>query len=603
MTAGVLVSVLTVDLGPALRARAEAEGSKLLQRPLHIGRLSSRLVPGVFVVEDLVIEGLTPEDPAFLTAGTITVRVPWWSIVTRKLEVESVEMTDWHMTVETWANGRHNFPTMRPRTTPRGPQRFTTTWRSVVASRGRFTFHDHVTPWSTDARDLSVSVYRSDLMNDYRGRASFGDGTVRIMGYEPFHADMRSRFRVDGGKVLFDRIDLRSDGAVSVVDGEVDLGRWPEQTYRVRSTIDFATQKHIFFHGENFEVSGRGEFEGVFHLFRGGRELTGTFSSPVAGVNEWRFPNLKGSVLWVPEKLEITDATSDLYGGSARFGYRMAPLGKPGVPAVAAWDVQYRNVDLARITDFLETEGLRLAGRASGQNRLEWPLGKWAAKRGAGQVAVVPPARVPPGAMMTREIPPDRLAEELAHEPEPGPFNPYAPLGYLPIAGRVEYRLDPSWITLGPSWIATEKTYVEFEGRTAYGQGSRIPFHVTSLDWQESDRVLSGVLTAFGSPTGAIPIGGYGEFDGVMLGAFARPRIEGTFAGDRMRAWNVVWGQGRAEVVVENGYAVVSNAVVTSGESEITADGQFSLGYPRRDGGEQLNARVRLRRRPIADLK
>ena len=48
--------------------------------------------------------------------------------------------------------------------------------------------------------------------------------------------------------------------------------------------------------------------------------------------------------------------------------------------------------------------------------------------------------------------------------------------------------------------------YVEFEGRTAYGKQSRIPFHVTSLDWQESDRVLAGIMTTFGSPTGAIPI-------------------------------------------------------------------------------------------------
>ena len=29
-----------------------------------------------------------------------------------------------------------------------------------------------------------------------------------------------------------------------------------------------------------------------------------------------------------------------------------------------------------------------------------------------------------------------------------------------------------------------------------------------------------------------------------MLEAFSRPRIEGVFSGDRMRAWNVVWGKG-----------------------------------------------------------
>ena len=56
-------------------------------------------------------------------------------------------------------------------------------------------------------------------------------------------------------------------------------------------------------------------------------------------------------------------------------------------------------------------------------------------------------------------------------------------------------------------------------------------------------------------------------------------------------------------MVIENSYADVKNAVITAGASEITAEGLFSLGYPRKDGGEQINARVRLTRRPMADLK
>ena len=52
-------------------------------------------------------------------------------------------------------------------------------------------------------------------------------------------------------------------------------------------------------------------------------------------------------------------------------------------------------------------------------------------------------------------------------------------------------------------------------------------------------------MTAFGNPTNAIPIGGYGTFDGVMLNSFSRPRIEGTFAGERMRAFDVDWGSGK----------------------------------------------------------
>ena len=73
-------------------------------------------------------------------------------------------------------------------------------------------------------------------------------------------------------------------------------------------------------------------------------------------------------------------------------------------------------------------------------------------------------------------------------------------------------------------------------------------------------------MTAFGSPTGAVPVGGSGQFDGVMLLGFTRPRIEGTFTGDRMRAWDTDWGHGTAKVVIENSYAIVSESVITDGD-------------------------------------
>lgn len=596
-----VASLLTVDLGPRLRERAEREGSRYMKRPMRIGRLSVRLIPGVFVIENLVIEGLRPEDQPFLTAGKITVRVPWWTIVTRKLVVEDVTMTDWRMLVEAFPNGRHSFPKVMPeRRAPGRPSRFTTTVRSALASRGQFTYRDHVTPWSTVAPNLSITLYRSDVLGTYRGQAAFSDGTIKVQTYEPFGAGMRSRFKIDGGKVVFDHIDLVSDGARSVVAGEVNIARWPEQTYTVRSHIDFPTQKSIFFHRDRFTASGQGDFQGTFRLFKGGRELKGSFTSRLAGVNAWRFPKLRGDVLWLSDRLEITNASSELYGGAARFDYRMAPMGRRGVPTRATWEVEYRDVDLARLTDFLETQGLRLSGRAAGHNTLEWPLGKWADKRGRGHVDITAPPAVAP---MTRTIDPGRLAEEIAAGPEVGPFNGRAPLGYLPLDGRIEYAINPDSIILGPSAVATPKTYVEFQGSTAYGQRSDIPFHVTSLDWQESNRVLAGIMTAFGANTGAIRIGGHGEFDGVMRESFSRPRIEGRFSGERLRAWNVVWGTARADLVIENSYAAIENAVMSSGTSEITADGLFSLGYPRRDGGEQLNARVRLTRRPLADLK
>src|SRR5688572_6780720 len=68
-----LVSLLTIDLGPALRARAEVEGGKWLERKMTIGRLGVNLGSGRFIVEDLQIGGMYPNEPPWLVAKRIEV--------------------------------------------------------------------------------------------------------------------------------------------------------------------------------------------------------------------------------------------------------------------------------------------------------------------------------------------------------------------------------------------------------------------------------------------------------------------------------------------------------------------------------------------------
>lgn len=112
------------------------------------------------------------------------------------------------------------------------------------------------------------------------------------------------------------------------------------------------------------------------------------------------------------------------------------------------------------------------------------------------------------------------------------------------------------------------------------------------------------MLTAFGSKTKVIPVDGYGTFDGTMLDSFRRPRIVGTFKGEDIRAFDVTWGSVTGDATIENSYADVTNVVVSSsGGSTINVDGKFSLGYPRRDGGEQIHAHISINGRPVADLK
>ena len=83
-----------------------------------------------------------------------------------------------------------------------------------------------------------------------------------------------------------------------------------------------------------------------------------------------------------------------------------------------------------------------------------------------------------------------------------------------------------------------------------------------------------------------------------------RPRIEGHFDGDRMWAWGSVWGKATADIAIENGYLDVINGRIAHGETgSIATSGRYALGYPRADGGDEINATVRVQDIPLEALR
>ena len=247
---------------------------------------------------------------------------------------------------------------------------------------------------------------------------------------------MKAVFRVEDGVVHFERMTLLTDGAESMITGDADIANWPEMTYQVKSTVDFKRMRELFFAKDNYTLSGEGRFNGVFHLFKGGRALTGDFESDVAGLqiggHDYEFPDLKGKLGWFPNRFEVMDTTTGFYGGEASLKYSILSSGKPGQPSNARFDAEWRDVDLADYSDFLGMEGVRLAGRWSGRNLLAWPLGRFRERAGDGYSKVIPPA----GA----EVLAGTQASELASGPDRGGVHPA--IGHLPIAGEVTYRYD-----------------------------------------------------------------------------------------------------------------------------------------------------------------
>ena len=599
-----LVVSLTIDLGPAVRGAAERGASDYLERPTHIGALGIRLLSGKFVVENITIDGLHPGDRPFFTAKRIEIGLDWLPAFRLKPDfvISSVSMTDWQMLVEKWEAG-HNFPKfVHDDNQPKTPRPFTVTLRVLRAYRGQFAFEDHEAPWSIVCPNLDINITN---VPDYHGRATFSGGMVRIQDFVPMWTNMKKAdFVIDGPLIRLTEIDFETDGAKTVARGEVDFSNWPNQFYNVQSRVNFPRMRQLFFKDETWDLSGDGDFTGVFRLTKGlGHDLSGRFTSDVAGVNTYRFPRLYGSLHWTPAAFDVMNAGSKFFGGDARFTYGIKPLGNKTVRPTHHFDTTLTNVDLQQFTDFQRLPGLRFAAAATIHNVLDWPAGHFADHRGEGHLVVTPLPGQLPGGTMTASLATARAADADHARHEWGPFAPVPLPAHLPVSGELTYRFTPDDVTIDAGRFATERTYVTFDGTTAWGDRSRLPFHVTSSDWQESDQVLVGIIQDFNSSAHAVSFGGRGEFDGVMTGAFRRPRIEGTFSGEDLRGFDTLWGAATGRIVVENSYLTVTNGLVKIADAEIRADGLFSLGYPRDDGGQEMDARIRVARHDIESLR
>jgi len=385
-----------------------------------------------------------------------------------------------------------------------------------------------------------------------------------------------------------------------VARGDVDFNNFPEMLFDVQSRVGFQRMREIFFTDEKWRIQGDGDFTGTFRLYDHGHNVSGKFTGLNASVNGLPFPGLYGSLQWNEHGFDVWNAGAKFYGGDSQFQYSFKPLGEP-TPPTQRFETHITRADLAPFTDLeLTPKGLHFGGATDAHVYLEWPSGKFNQRRGGGTVSVSPPAGV---ALMPPGLDAARAADADHGRHEWGPFAPPPLPQHLPIGGQFAFTLTPSEWRIDDGTFRSEKTHVRFDGAADWNARGRFNFHVVSRDFQEADQLLAGIMTDFGSPAGVVPFGGRGEFDGTMTGAFNRPRVEGAFRGEDLWAWDTLWGDGGAKLVIDNNYVDIKDGVVRLNGSEIHTDGKFSLGYPRADGGDEIDARFRIVRRDVASLR
>jgi hypothetical protein len=596
VSAAFLVSLFSIDLGPYVRATVERQASAYLERPMRIGRMSALLRPGHIVLEDVLIEGLTPDAAPFLTAQRITVSVPWWAVFRRHLIVH-VDVDGWQSTIESFPGNRNSVPRLRPRPREPGPTWFTrTTIDHITARPGRFRFIDHAQPWDITFEQMTANVVWAPTVDRYVTTVNVTGGEINILAYESMRLDALTIGMVHDGPLLrVQALDLVADGLQARAKGVMNLDKWPLQDFDIESEFDTAPLKEIFFFGQKFTAAGTGQFTGQFHrLADGAYDVHGAFRTPRLTVSGLEFPNVDGRVVWMPNRLEVSRVKSGFYGGNMNLTYVLDNRGA-GRGNLADLVTTYRQVDLIAFGKAMGWEGIELAGRADGFQAMTWPSGRFAEMQGDGEIRAVPADG--------RALAAPQLPAVAVYAPPDVPFVRDRPLGPVPVGGTVTYRLTPDRIDVRDGWAATTETHLSFRGSTGWRDNVNMPFRVVSTDWQATDRLLAAVMTSFGSRTTAVELGGRGVFDGTITRWFSRPLVVGHLEADGIRSWDVVWGKGHADLSVEGGYVTVTNSVIGTAPARMEANGKYSLGYPRADGGEEFDARIRVESWPLADFR
>ena len=191
--------------------------------------------------------------------------MPLWSLLRRELNIVSVEMTDWRMTVELYPGGRHSFPKFRRQEPSGGKSPITVSVAYVRTRRGQFTFQDHGTPWGTVVRNLDITVLK---LVGYRGYSTSSGGTVTVQSYTPMAADLRTWFRIDGGKVILDRIELDTDGAKSIADRRRGHPALARAALRDRLGDPAGDAARHLVGPVHLHALGRGDVQGVLPLLQ-----------------------------------------------------------------------------------------------------------------------------------------------------------------------------------------------------------------------------------------------------------------------------------------------------------------------------------------------
>ena len=262
----------------------------------------------------------------------------------------------------------------------------------------------------------------------------------------------------------------------TVASGDVDFAHWPEQMLPREVARALPADARDLLEGREVGARRRRRFHGHVPAVQG-RPRSERHVQPAAqaGVNDYRFPALYGSLRWTPQAFEVWDAGA----GLLRRRRRSSPIrssrsaSRRGRPRDSTRPTS--GADLAAFTDFEQLAGVRFARRRD--------------RTHPARVAARPLRRAHGGRARSRSPPPPastlmsavarRAGGRLATAATSGGRSRRVPLpAHLPIGGELTFRFGPDEVEFDGGRFAPSRRTSRSRARRRGAERPRIAFHV-----------------------------------------------------------------------------------------------------------------------------
>ena len=302
----------------------------------------------------------------FFHSDIIYARVSWRYLFGGKVRISEVRLRRPELFVEFYKGGGNNWPNTGPKK-PKSKGGLDLIVKRLDCDNMTVIFNQYRIPLTFSVSDLETYVQYDNKQNNYLANTSFRDGRLKITHFEVWQFDLKSTYRIIGGRVAFERLFLLTPQSKFYFAGDMYNLSNPFFDFRFHSHIDLSQTKRIFHFGP--QMSGSGNFHAVYK---------GTFSNfRMQGNGDFRnfifyslpIESAMFDLDMTDNMLNVSNINAHMFEGEYKGTFSIDPL--KGT-SIFKNDGEFKNWDGRKLGKFVTMKDLVIPIKGSGKASLVW---------------------------------------------------------------------------------------------------------------------------------------------------------------------------------------------------------------------------------------